>query len=180
VSKRELEEVRRHTIYGEEMLGALPSGIRAIARWHHERLDGEGYPDKLTDIPATVQLTGLADVYDALTADRVYRQASPPNEAFEMIAATGGFWFAHLFVQAFLFNIAAFPVGSIVRLSSGAVAVVLENKAGLSLYPRVRIILEPTGGKLASPREFWCHEEGVGVLKTLSQEEVTALGIVPK
>ncbi|MEW6771002.1 MAG: HD-GYP domain-containing protein [Bacillota bacterium] len=179
LSKREFDEVKKHTVYGEEMLETMPPEVRRIARSHHERLDGTGYPDGISDIPATVQLTGLADVYDALTAERLYRRAYQPHEAFEMIAGTGNFWFDHLLVQAFLFNIAAFPVGSIVSLSSGAVAVVVENKPGLSLYPKVRVLFAPTGEKAVPAPEFWCHEEGVGVLRALNPEEVTALGITP-
>lgn len=179
LTKREFEEVKKHTIYGYEMLQNLQSA-RKIARSHHERLNGQGYPDGLQggDIPADIQLTGIADIYDALTADRVYREAYQPFEAYEMLAGAGNFWFDYRLIFAFLFNIAAFPVGSVVRLSSGAVAVVLGTQPGLSLHPRVRVIIEPTGERPVSPAEFWCHEAGVGVLRTLTHEEIKALGLI--
>lgn len=179
LTKREFDEVKKHTVYGYEMLRNLETA-RKIARSHHERLNGQGYPDGLQagDISHDVQLTGIADIYDALTADRIYRQAYQPYEAYEMLAGTGDFWFDHKLVVAFLYNIAAFPVGSVVRLGSGAVAVVLQSQPGLSLHPRVRVLVEPTGLRPASPPEFWCHEAGVGVLRTLTHEEIKALSLV--
>ncbi|WP_334109986.1 HD-GYP domain-containing protein [Thermodesulfitimonas autotrophica] len=180
LSKEEFEAIKKHTIYGEKMLEHYAvAGV--VARSHHERLDGQGYPDGLTGsmIPPVAQLTGMADIYDALTADRLHRRAYQPHEAYEMLAGTGNFWFNHELVEAFLYNIAAFPVGSVVRLSDQAVAVVTENRPGFSLYPRVRVLIEPDGKKPLSPREFWCHAEGVGVLQILDHDEVAVLGLAP-
>lgn len=179
LTEKEFDEVKRHTIYGAELLRELPTA-RIIARCHHERLNGEGYPDGLTngDIPDVAQIAGMADVYDALTADRIYRKAYQPNEAFEMLSGTGGFWFDYKIVRAFLCNIAAFPIGSIVRLTSGAVALVLKNKPANSLYPFVRLLINEKGERSA-PDEFWCYEVGLGVSKILTHKEVMALNITP-
>ena len=59
----------------------------SIARWHHERWDGRGYPDGLkgNEIPIEAQVVALADVYDALTSDRCYKKAYPHEQAAEMI-----------------------------------------------------------------------------------------------
>jgi len=58
-----------------------------IARWHHERYDGHGYPDHLkgNQIPMAAQITSVADVYDALTSNRSYKKAFAPDEAIDMI-----------------------------------------------------------------------------------------------
>ena len=58
-----------------------------ICRWHHERIDGGGYPDGLkeNEIPIEAQVVALADVYDALTSDRCYKKACPHEQAVEMI-----------------------------------------------------------------------------------------------
>ena len=66
-----------------------------ICRWHHERIDGGGYPDGLTgsEIPIGVQVVSLADAYDALLSDRAYKSAYPAQRAIEMIrcGACGAF-----------------------------------------------------------------------------------------
>lgn len=60
-----------------------------ICRWHHERYDGKGYPDGLKgdDIPISAQVVAIADVYDALVSDRVYKKAYSHEKAMEMILA---------------------------------------------------------------------------------------------
>ena len=91
----EYEQMKAHTIKGCEMLAALEKAtdrdyLRCaynICRSHHERWNGAGYPDGLRGdaIPLEAQAVGVADCYDALTTDRVYKQAIPPGEAFQMI-----------------------------------------------------------------------------------------------
>ena len=75
----EIEVMRRHTIIGDALCGDLKllKSVRPIIRWHHERCDGSGYPDgmKGDEIPLVAQITGIVDVYDALTTDRPYRAA---------------------------------------------------------------------------------------------------------
>ena len=99
----EFSVVRDHAMIGANMLRELPySGdeplLRAayeICRWHHERWDGSGYPDGLKgdECPISAQAVALADVYDALTTDRVYKKAVPHGEAVELILSgrTGAF-----------------------------------------------------------------------------------------
>ncbi len=97
LTKEEFAAMQKHTLIGANMLEGLSSHSgdllvrRAyeICRWHHERWDGGGYPDGLKgdDIPVSAQIVALADVYDALTSERVYKSAVPPEEAKEMILA---------------------------------------------------------------------------------------------
>lgn len=95
LTDEEFAIMKTHTIIGAQMLDALPLYkddplIRAayhIARWHHERYDGRGYPDGLQgdDIPIEAQVVAIADVYDALTSERVYKKAFPHETAVKMI-----------------------------------------------------------------------------------------------
>jgi len=87
----EAEQMRQHTIIGDRLCGQLRSlaKVRPIVRHHHERLDGSGYPDGLhgDQIPLLAQIIGIADVYDALTTDRVYRRPIAPERAFDELRA---------------------------------------------------------------------------------------------
>lgn len=91
----EFEEMKKHTVIGEEILCSLElyqnellvKVAREICRWHHERYDGRGYPDGLKgeEIPISAQVVSLADVYDALVSDRVYKKAYSHEKAIQMI-----------------------------------------------------------------------------------------------
>lgn len=103
LTSEEFEIMKTHTVIGAKMLEEL--GVyqneplvkiaHEICRWHHERYDGKGYPDGLTgdEIPISAQVVSVADVYDALVSDRVYKKAIPHEEALDMIlhGACGSF-----------------------------------------------------------------------------------------
>lgn len=91
----EFEIMKTHSMHGYELLSQLPrykntpliKMARDICRWHHERFDGKGYPDGLKgdEIPIAAQVVALADVYDALTSERVYKPPYTHHKAIEMI-----------------------------------------------------------------------------------------------
>ncbi len=95
LTKEEFEVIKTHTTHGAEMLSKLENfeeesllhTAYSIARWHHERWDGRGYPDGLKgdEIPICAQIVSLADVYDALTSERCYKKAFSHEKAIEMI-----------------------------------------------------------------------------------------------
>ncbi len=163
LTSEEFKVITKHCIYGAEILERDPGAnllCRIVAMQHHERYNGQGYPMGLKgeEIHEFAQITGLVDMYDAITADRVYRPAYPVHEAYEMIAGSGDFLFDFDIVQAFLSNVAAYPAGSLVRLSNGEIGVVVETVRGFSLYPRVRILFSPQRQPLAEPYEIWLAE----------------------
>ncbi len=86
---RELEEMRRHTVAGDQIVAELgfPYDIRPMVRSHHERWDGNGYPDQLMgeNIPITARMLCIADVYDALTTTRSYRPAYSSRAALALM-----------------------------------------------------------------------------------------------
>lgn len=95
LTKEEFEVIKTHSQVGASMLKDLPfqedeplvKAAYEICRWHHERYDGKGYPDGLKgeEIPIAAQIVALADVYDALTSERVYKKAYSHEKAVEMI-----------------------------------------------------------------------------------------------
>lgn len=95
LTPEERKIMEKHTVIGADMLANLPmyedeplmKVAYQICRWHHERYDGKGYPDGLKgeEIPISAQVVALADVYDALTSERVYKKAYSHEEAVQMI-----------------------------------------------------------------------------------------------
>lgn len=154
----EFDEVKRHSEFGFEILRAQDVGALAahVAYQHHERYNGEGYPRGLTggEIHEFGVICGVCDVYDALVADRVYREAYLPHEAVELLSGSGDHWFDFRVVKSFLDNIAPYPVGSTVLLSNREVGMVVRVKRGLAHRPVVRIISDAGGRSLSAPREL--------------------------
>ncbi len=95
LTPEEFEVMKTHTTLGADMLDKMAQYdsndmiriARIVCRWHHERWDGRGYPDGLVgdNIPIEAQVVSLADVYDALTSERVYKPAIPHEQAIQMI-----------------------------------------------------------------------------------------------
>jgi putative nucleotidyltransferase with HDIG domain len=96
LTREEFEIVQMHPIWGLELLAAVefPWDLKPIIRWHHERYDGTGYPDRLRgdEIPVAAQIVGIVDVYDALTTARSYRPAMSHEAALAEIERCRGWW----------------------------------------------------------------------------------------
>lgn len=108
LSPEEFEQVRRHTVIGASMLGGSSNAMlqlaEEIARAHHERWDGNGYPDGLAgeEIPESARIVAVIDAYDALTSDRPYRAAHSEEEALERMERDRGSHFDPRVFDAFL------------------------------------------------------------------------------
>ena len=94
LTSAEFDVIKQHTVIGDGVCSELRSMhlVRQIVRHHHERQDGSGYPDGLygDQVPLLAHIVGIADVYDALTTDRPYRQALSTAEAFQLLEAETG------------------------------------------------------------------------------------------
>jgi putative nucleotidyltransferase with HDIG domain len=105
LTHEEAEVVQMHPVWGIELLADVefPWDLKPIIRWHHEKYDGSGYPDRLKgdEIPVSAQIVGIVDVYDALTTARAYQQGCPPEGALEQITKCRGWWSNRVF-EAFL------------------------------------------------------------------------------
>ncbi|MGE5630622.1 MAG: HD-GYP domain-containing protein [Caulobacteraceae bacterium] len=140
-----------HPLTGYEYLkdkSFLSSYVRAITLGHHEHIDGSGYPSRKSgkDIHLLTQIIGIADIYDAMTSDRPYRQALPVNETLEYIMSVANKHFDMEIVKAFIKKVNPYPVGSLVRLTNGQTAVVRKVSPDMPLRPLISIIKENNGG----------------------------------
>ena len=183
LTKEEFEIIKKHSEWGYEILKAnfdlnITSCIAAYQ--HHERYNGEGYPQGLVgeQIHEFAQIIGLVDMYDAITADRVYRKAFPTHEAFEMIAASGDYLFKFDLVKTFLDHVAAYTYGTIVRLSTGEIALVMETKKGMSLRPKVKVIFDNDGNPVVKNVYLDLSTvNNVTISKVLDESELQVLNI---
>ncbi len=149
----EFEHVKLHTTWGYEMLKkctSLSELSRIIALQHHERMDGTGYP---TGCPAGElhefsRIVAIADVYDALVSDRVYRRRWSSNNAVNYLVENAETKFDLKLVSILIKQIAIYPNGSMVRLSTNAIGIVKEQNKNFPLRPVVRVIKNEIGEEI--------------------------------
>lgn len=153
LTELEFEVVKRHpeaTIALLDKPEQLPKEAREIIRWHHERLDGSGYPDGLAGdaIPQHALLVGLADSYDAMASDRAYRKARQPPDVLGELYKTASGQFGKSLVESFIQGIGIYPAGSVVRLNTGAIGVVASSDPTSRLEPLVLLVRDEHGQRL--------------------------------
>ena len=106
-----------HAVRGAELLQRYANFTRgvAIGRHHHERWDGQGYPDRLsgTEIPLGARVVAVADSFDAMTSDRPYRKGIPVQQALDILRSGRGRQWDGAVVDAFLRSIAGHAAGSV-------------------------------------------------------------------
>ena len=139
----EFARIKSHPTEGHRMLLA-GGGVGAVALdvclHHHEKMDGSGYPDGLTDerISLYAKMGAVCDVYDAITSNRPYKSGWNPAEALRKMTEWRTDHFDERIFQAFVKSVGIYPVGSLVRLESGLLAVVVEIVENALLTPRVK------------------------------------------
>lgn len=149
LTAQELELMRHHPALGVALLARAPRFGRwlisreaiEIVRHHHERFDGTGYPDGLAGpaIPRMASIVAVADVYDAMTSDRLHARRTVPGVAHQTIRSLAGRHFDPMVVEAFLRRVLPYPAGSEVVLSDRRVARVARAAAETPLRPVVTV-----------------------------------------
>jgi HD-GYP domain-containing protein (c-di-GMP phosphodiesterase class II) len=159
LTTEEFEKIKLHTLYGYEIIcntQSLNNRIATIACQHHEKWDGSGYPFGLsgTQIDILARIVTAADIYDALTADRVYRKRDLPHEAAEYIVDNSSILLDPEVASIFIKNIAIYPEGSFVLLNSGEIGSVIEVNKSVTLKPKIRVIARREGPPIIQPYEI--------------------------
>ena len=127
--------------------------IALTAYEHHWNADGTGYPHVETPRPKGLlsRVISVVDRYDAMTTDRVYRTAMSPEKALAIMSGTQAPHFDQAVLSYFLNMMGHYPLGTTVRLSDQSIGVVLKGSSEPEFrdFPRVKLILEPTGSAAA-------------------------------
>lgn len=159
LTTEEFDIVKKHTNYGYELLKKskmLSTYASYIALTHHERYDGEGYPLGLRgeEIHEFARIVSVADVYDAITSDRVYKKRVNINEAVEYLIGMGDHQFDYNIVRSFIEHITIYPPGTCVLLNDGEKAIVVDVNKKYPNRPIIRILVDREGQIPREPVEI--------------------------
>ncbi len=164
LSEKEWTTVKYHAELGQELVSTLGGSLKDVAvivGQEHERADGEGYPLGLRShqIERFAKIIGLVDVFEALTHGRPHRPALTPHQAVRKLLAELRAGFDYEVLKAFMTLITVFPLGSLVELSTGEVARVVQVNGANPLRPLVEVVCDAEGLPVPSSavRELWSN-----------------------
>lgn len=165
LTAEELATVRNHAVWGGDIaksIAGFPERALAVVLEHHERLDGTGYPGQLKDhgISLFGQMASIVDVYDACISIRAYGAAADPCLVIRQLFEGAGKLFHKELVQQFIKTIGIYPVGTLAKLESNKLAIVIRQTKSLT-QPLVRVVydlkhncfVQPEDVDLSRPRE---------------------------
>ena len=138
-------QMQEHVKFSVDLLssfmGIHPQIVKLVQQ-HHERLDGSGYPNGLSgdEIDPLAQILGMIDLYDSMTADTMYSYALSPTQVLKQLLESHNEMFDSVLIKQFIKCIGIYPVGSLVKLSNGCIAIINEITHHDSLHPKVKMI----------------------------------------
>lgn len=145
LSDQEFTLLKQHARHGYDLLVSkhdVPSVVAEVAHTHHERLNGRGYPRKLSGekIGYFSRIVAIADAYDAITSKRVYSPAKSALEGLRILMGAKGSHFDPDLVDRFIEVMGVYPAGSIAELTTGEIAIVLPTPQANNNSPNVLVV----------------------------------------
>ena len=143
-TENEYEIMKTHVNYGVKALQETPNIsdiVMAVVSEHHERIDGKGYPNKLSSdkISQYGRMIAIVDSYDAMTAERVYKAGMHPIKAFKILISESPTSYDPELVEKFIQCLGIYPVGTLVKLNSGKIGLISKLNKSKPLQPHVRV-----------------------------------------
>lgn len=182
LTDEEFVSIKEHPAAGYQML-LEAKGVGEIALdvclHHHEKMDGTGYPEGLEgdQISLYARMGAVCDVYDAITSNRPYKAGWCPAESLRKMSEWSRGHFDDRVFQAFVKSIGIYPVGTLVKLHSGRLGVVVEQQVGKSLLlPKVRVFFSSKSMAYITPLLLDLSAAGTQD-KIMSREDATAWGL---
>lgn len=154
----EMDVMKKHVEYGVSFLSAMKIDdelIRFVSE-HHERLDGQGYPAKLSgeQISFHGRILAITDMYDALTADRCYKAGMSSQKALQILLKDSETKLDKALLQKFIKCMGVYPMGSLVELSNQRVGMVMQQNEKQPLSPVVKVIYTTVGNHYVPPKDI--------------------------
>ena len=172
LTDEEFAIIKKHPEEGHRLLFGNPGADEVmldVVLHHHEKIDGTGYPKGLKgeEISLFAKMGAVCDVYDAITSNRPYKAGWPPSESLRKMAewATGHFD-QHVF-QAFVKSLGIYPIGSLIRLASGRLGLVIDQSEKSLLTPCIKVFYSTLAQARILPEVIdlsrpGCHEKIAG------------------
>lgn len=177
----EFRIIKSHPVEGHRLLAEgkkVSDIVLDVCLHHHEKVDGSGYPDRLSgdQISLFAKMGAVCDVYDAITSNRPYKAGWDPAESILKMTEWSKGHFDEKVFQAFIKSIGIYPTGSLVKLGSGRLAVVLEQSEKSLLMPRVKAFFSTKSQVYIVPELIDLSRPGV-MEKIVGREDATKWGI---
>lgn len=175
LTEQEMVVMRDHVYFGIKILHdmALPEQIIQTIAEHHERLDGYGYPEgaRGDEISSFGRMIAIVDSYDAITADRCYKAGLSSQKALRILHAEAPLKYDKYLVEQFVKCIGVYPVGSLVKLTSEKVAMVIKQHDSAPLKPLVKVFYSVRSGHYLPPVELDLQNSQYRVEKAVLAKE---------
>ena len=173
--------MRTHPGEGHQLLvqgNAVGEIVLDVCRHHHEKVDGTGYPDHLKgeQISLHAKMGAVCDVYDAITSNRPYKAGWDPAESIRKMTEWSKGHFDELVFQAFVRSIGIYPVGSLVKLDSGRLGVIIEQSEKSLLLPVVKVFFSTKAQTYIKPELIDLSKPGA-MDRIASREDAAKWGL---
>lgn len=172
LTEAEFAVIKSHPARGHallQQLGQLDAIVLDVCLHHHEKIDGSGYPEGLQGeaISLHARMGAVCDVYDAITSNRPYKAGWDPAESLHKMAEWADGHFDLRVFQAFVKSLGIYPIGSLVRLASGRLGVVVEQSARSLTTPLVKVFYSTQSDLRIPPKVIDlsapdCHDKIAG------------------
>lgn len=187
LDSEQMAQARKHVELGRQIVaegGRQSPIVLDMIGSHHERYDGSGYPERLdgTRIALFGRVAAIIDSFDAMTSERPYARAIPRHEALQELYRARDVLYQSELVEQFIGCLGVYPIGSLVELGNGEVAVVMAQNQTRRLRPRVLLLTEPDKRlrEKFTPLDLMLQPEGVsGQLEIVRPLPIGAYGLDP-